>query len=1133
MMPGYTSDEIQAVVERLVLSTIRRPYDTLGVRRTDISFSDIQEAAAGVFILYPNAPFYVLFLGAQRLNDTITAEAAIVEALLDAIEATGLNVLPIEDVSTLFNAQAALQELGGASGGRAGIFNDITKAPAFQRFSDNVDRFLSGPGANTKNAGTIVQTPQQARSVIPGLLRQLQDIHALLLARVEGIANGIDDYNKVNLPAVVSSSVLTNSARLVGADADALDVLAPTERLVLIRQTVLDILATRAVVTTFGSFSGPSDYYTLDGFGTPFSDALREAVPAVATGTIGGAAAIIQGVNDQLTLALDFGTPFSILLNPSVLAQLSGQASDELFVIGDGAQPITVGAVTPNNNKVKIKVGATTYTATLTVSGASTAAALTGTGDTTTAGWYGGGGTLNGTMLIVIVDGLAVYTVTFVAPADVAALLAQINAVTNPAVGQHKAVATNIANRLVLTTIGTGTPASLVMGAGTSNAILGFTDSQSARGAFATRTADQVATNIQAALPAGVVAEGVYAPLKYDGLFNIPAGVNQVWAIPVPGASDLVALGVTPGLDTVHVPSGPNIGFYAITAVTPDTITVTGTTVLESNVSTRIGPENRRVRIRCNAPATQLPVETLLTIFGDDDPSRAALQTLGFFNGLNTRCMRTTPDLVALDINSKTLALTAATEEQNSLVSIPARTDVLDASRVSLSRARALGTQAFAGLTLTFTVTSLTLPGLVVVGDALVLRTGANPGLFFSVTLINGSAALTPHTLAVGDVLVAVGLIAGVPDLGVAIELGPPVAANKYDVVTVTGGPNAGTYFVQAQGLTPLDIILQRALPLTQSGTLSIDMVVSFGVMVLLLKSKNKTTQSQVVASGPACLLFFLSSPTTARGTTPWFQLPTVPRGLQAGDVLETYLTDYKTPSGSFAIAGISGSVLQLGTNISSATSWQFMVQPPPFARLRVGMMNDYGAVKAALNAWLLRPTNQEVFFENFNRLVNPLLVNTNPTAVQVGSAMNELKFFYSFLLAAQSASPADALDSIIQTFSVQTVGALDALLHSFLEKGASRAIDLLLSGQFSLFFNLTVDGASYAGAFQEAARAVAMSDLPVRRFNRKEAQTSQLIGQMVSPDYEFTAASVNEAVPGAQVDPPGNFGEPSGFGKK
>src|SRR5208282_2794310 len=112
---NYSAAEIQAAVMQLVQSQITYPLDTLGVRRTDTTFGDIQQAAAGIFILYPNSPFYVVQLGLNRVQDSITSEAAILDALLAAVQVLARQVLPVTDVSPLFSVQASLQALASAA----------------------------------------------------------------------------------------------------------------------------------------------------------------------------------------------------------------------------------------------------------------------------------------------------------------------------------------------------------------------------------------------------------------------------------------------------------------------------------------------------------------------------------------------------------------------------------------------------------------------------------------------------------------------------------------------------------------------------------------------------------------------------------------------------------------------------------------------------------------------------------------------------------------------------------------------------------------------------------------------------------------------------------------------------------
>jgi hypothetical protein len=854
---AYTSDEIQAAVEKLVLSTIRRPYDTLGVRRTDISFNDVQQAAAGVFVLYPNSPFYVLALGVKRLNDLIASEAAILDTLIAALNVVGRHVVPVADVSPLYNAKVALQELGSAS--RASSFTDVTTVPAYLRFADNVQVFLGGPGQTIKEGGDIVQTPQEARGVIPGLLTQLRTSHEALVAQVTSLSGGMADYAKVNLPAVVAQSVLQNSASLVGADADALSSLSPTDRLALIRQTVLNLLSVQAAVRTFGSFSGPSDFYSLSGLGQTYSDLQHLATPATVRAPKGGSYSILSGVNDTLGMAVDGGAPFSLLLSPSTVAELNGVADDTGFVIGNGVLPATVPATpAPNNNKVKVKVDVTTYVATLTPSAAATPAVLAGTGDTSTAGWYGLGGLLDGATLQVVVDGVVTYAAALTAPANVAALLSQINAVTS--IGSaHDVVATNVSDRLVLTTGNTGTPATLYIGLGTANSTLGFTVAQASHGTTPVRTADQVASDIQAVLPADVVAEGCYSPLKFSGAMDIPAGVDTTWVLTGGPVSDLLTLGVKAG-DTVHVLLGANAGFFPITGVTATSITVTGATVVQLAAPLEVGPAARRLRIRCSNPAVQVPAETRLTIFGDDTPSTNALITLGFANGIFSQCLQTTPDVVSKDINSKASTFTTST----SLVAWPGlsglvcRSDILNTSQVTFAQGSLVGTTAFAGTTLTLTVTQdrsssplyVARSPLLHIGDIIVLRDGPNVDAYYTIASVNGFVTGGPFAAA-GATIVATGTVAGTPTVGVTAEVGPDAGAAKYKVVTITADPaggstlpgaNGGNYFMSGPGVTPIDVLLTRVLALSRVGAGAVTMGGSVSSMFLTFSSKNVTT---------------------------------------------------------------------------------------------------------------------------------------------------------------------------------------------------------------------------------------------------------------------------------------------------
>jgi hypothetical protein len=1027
----YTQAEIQAVVQQLVLSTISFPIDTLGVRRTDLTFSDFQQAAAGIFILFPNSPFYVLYLGAKRLQDAITSEGLLLAQLVSAIQSLGLTTTPVNDVTPLFNAQAALDNLGSAAAQRGGSFTSVTSTPAFQQFSANVSTFLQGPGQNVKSQGQIVMTPQQARAAIPGLVTQVQQAHAALVASVQLLVDGIDNYNSLSLPSVVASSVLANASSLIGSNAAALNSLTPDQRLTLVRQTVLNLLASQTVVETYCSFSGPSQFLALTGTGFPYSDALHPATPAVAQAQIGGGVSIVAGVSDSLEITLDGGSSGLFLaLTPSIIAELDGVASDTAFIISDGTHPTPPGGITlPANNIVEVLVGGVLYTATLTPSSA--------------------------------------YNVPY--------------------------------------------------------------------------TADQIAAMIQPSLPSGAACQAYYSPLFYSGGLDIPAGTNTIWTLPVAGIANLVALGVTATGCSVQVnDGGPNVGIYPITGVAVDgsSITVTGVTVGQTNAQVTIGPASRKLKFILTNPAAQVPAETTLTLTSNSPASAASLNTLGFFSGLSSSCQRTTPDNVAANINANTTLVHAGTVVETFINSAPAHSNVLDINQLVFAEAEALGSQAFAGTTLTYTVTSIVVAGSVSVGDTIALRTGPTVGNGYAITTINGEAPLAPHVLAVGDVLVATGGVAGTSAVGTDAEFGPTISVSKYDVVVIPTGPNNGIYFVGSNGPTAIDVELLSPLALAVSGGQPVQITASYGVMFLTLASLNTTTSSAVEVQGDGASLFFTATPFTQLGTTSWFQLPSQPAQLQAGDMLYTYATQYNEPSAIYEITDVLTSlgVIELQPEIPDGVSWTFGGQVP-YAAIAYGVNNDYLAVQAEWEQWLTAPEQQPLFFTNFNALLNPLLGSSTPTAAAVGTTVNTLNELYALLQGAQATvvgdDPSLSLDTISNAFTVGSVPQVDAMISTYSAKGSDLAVNTLLSGDFAGFFGMTSEGSSYAGALTAATRAVAANDLPVRKVNRSNTQTSQLISQTASPDLEYTASSVNEQLSGDQVQPPPSLGSgtPSNYG--
>lgn len=218
--------------------------------------------------------------------------------------------------------------------------------------------------------------------------------------------------------------------------------------------------------------------------------------------------------------------------------------------------------------------------------------------------------------------------------------------------------------------------------------------------------------------------------------------------------------------------------------------------------------------------------------------------------------------------------------------------------------------------------------------------------------------------------------------------------------------------------------------------------------------------------------------------------------------------------------------VVELDEPIPAIGNYTFGSNTLPFARLRTDKVVSFGEYKAALEDWLAREEAQvRPFFLDLNRFIQPLLANQNPTDTDVGSAENkidELRAALSEAGATSAGAQEPSLEFVIGTYESPYVAEADALLRAFREKGADRAVDMLLDCRFTTFFGLTQEETSYAGAFQKAARDVAVNDLPVRRVERLESTRSQLIASIESPDYENGTPDLDTT---PDIDPPVDVG--------
>ena len=401
--------------------------------------------------------------------------------------------------------------------------------------------------------------------------------------------------------------------------------------------------------------------------------------------------------------------------------------------------------------------------------------------------------------------------------------------------------------------------------------------------------------------------------------------------------SNLFALGVAVG-DTVQYGSS----FFLITAVDSlgryiqtSTSSSFGPSITAptGSVAVQMGPVNRKLKVYCSNPASNLSLLTRIKVYADDAASTGCLQMLGLVNGMTMSCAPSTPDTIASYINANTKLVTAGTYVSSLYVG-KGRSNPTNASALTITEAETLGSQAPDGTGIMYTVSSLVVAGSISVGDTLVCRGGSSPGSYFTVTKVNGSTSALGHVLAPGDVILGA-LGAGSPSVGsvsssVDVEFGPTLTISPYDVLTVTGlDANQGVYVVSSLGATPLDVNLSSALPFPVTGAGSSTFNLSYGKRSLTLASLNTTTSSEVLVGGNAAGLFFsvaVASEGTASlssssflGTTLTCTVGAAPTGqVSVGDSLNT-TNSSSGLSACYIVQSVNGSEVLNHTQIGRA----------------------------------------------------------------------------------------------------------------------------------------------------------------------------------------------------------------------
>lgn len=1068
---ALNNKDFQDLVENFVRGSIRRPQDTLGVRRTDISFSDVQESAAAVFLLNSKAAFYVLFLACQRLAELIDAEETIVNDIQRLVFATGRGVYPIKDLSPLNNITAALQELERAIGERTSAFKNIEDVPAFKRFDENIQRFIESAGRNVKEAGELIETPQEARAKLPLLLRQLKESHAEIVRKVVLIRDGMTDYGAVNLPSIAAAGVISRSRQVLSERADSLAVSNETERLNQNKDTVLELLASRAVVRQYGSLRIPSTVFEGNFVADPFSDGEHPGSPPTTIAQNIGYT-LVDGRN-----VLDFWVDRDVVVKyEDTVTSVAGEGIyGAVFSQGGGGftgAGVSIGdivyAVTGLNFRTRWVVTSFTDTE------------------------------LHCNGVVEALPDTAVF-IRVMPAADESVQLLNCQQVkmdglaAEPLVFYRDAGAGASPDNYRLSVNGTMYETHNFSGVRTVS--------------WSSYPMGEFIEDLNAQLPVGegYQFEPYFTPAGFDGEVSLSFVSGTTYRATVI-FSDLDSVGIQATGWYLRVMTGPDKDkLWRITAVgVSPTLYVnfdvpSGAPTLQ-NVRVQIG---RRPKVRINYPNQFAAVSNELSIYLGTDYSGSGAFTFGMTDGRQVTGKGLRPQIVTDDISSKSTKVRGGIHELEvgggtSL----GRSNPLQPTVITAYKVRGLGDVQAVGPDITVTTDVDLTPEFAFV----ILRDASVVNAVFSVTSLfpGGFTATGADPVNTQDGVTFEGADLDVPynDPDVTVHIDGPVA-------------NSGTYAVLSWN-SVADMVVTPLLPQRQDLE---KQPVFFGLSLtkdfLTVQSRSTGLEASVVVNGSAGVEIFSSVPTARnRGTTTWLKFNALPSALQVGDSFEYHETDYKTPTFERKIVSIdlTNKLVELDGPVAANVSYNVSSSSPvPFALLRVAQAVSTEELETRLDGWLARQENKNSYFTDLNRYLNPVLINQNPTVVQVADAEARIIDLYKYLNAAgtegTSVDVSETLDVILSDYVVEVAPAVETLLHTYREKGADRALDLLLEANFSGFFGVDVDESSYAGDMLKKLRGLAREDLPVRKTERLETQQGRMLAQTDDEDFEYSGS--------------------------
>lgn len=325
-MPGFTSEEVQATIDKFLLGTVSVANTSLGTRDVVAAREDIFALLTTTLLLRPESYFYIIGLARNRLESLRREQQAALDFILDSSTASALKRRgkPVTSTVELTNARAALLNINAGINETNGS-RTRSLGPEVDRFRRSVSRFVEESLVpNVVESGTPTETAGELRVRIEEVWAEVVTRDAEIRVLCTAIQDALAALSAAQLPQKAVQGIVSRMETRLDELTTALEEDVDVS---IHRESMLELLTMRTLLTRVSSFRDPQQLLApLPGDGTQVSG-VTGTTPAALTGTISGP------FNVDPTALLDFESGAPVVPSSIALSQYSNAESRSAEIV--------------------------------------------------------------------------------------------------------------------------------------------------------------------------------------------------------------------------------------------------------------------------------------------------------------------------------------------------------------------------------------------------------------------------------------------------------------------------------------------------------------------------------------------------------------------------------------------------------------------------------------------------------------------------------------------------------------------------------------------------------------------------------------------------------------------------------